>query len=269
MENREPAAIRTGEEVIRVDGLTAAYGSNRVLDNISFRVFKGEIFVVVGGSGCGKSTLLKYLIGLYRPEAGKVFVHGLDLGEADDEAMQRYRRGIGVLFQSSALIGSMTLAENIALPLRQYRGLSPEVIDRVVKMKLGLVNLSGYEDYLPSELSGGMRKRAGLARAMAMDPTILFFDEMSAGLDPVTAAELDIMVRNINKGMGTTMVVVTHELESIFAIAHRVIMLDKTERKIIAEGDPRELKTKTSDPRVENFFNRRTPEVSSFMNAHS
>ncbi len=262
-------AAAGSDEVIKVEGLSAAYGDNRVLDNISFRVGKGEIFVVVGGSGCGKSTLLKYLIGLSRPEAGKVFVNGLDLGAADESAMQKYRRGIGVLFQSSALIGSMTLAENVALPLRQRKELSPEVIGRIVEMKLGLVNLSGYENYLPSELSGGMRKRAGLARAMAMDPTILFFDEMSAGLDPVTAVELDIMVKNINQGMGTTMVVVTHELESIFTIAHRVIMLDKDERKIIAEGNPHDLKKGSSDPRVENFFNRRSSEQNDFQNAHS
>jgi phospholipid/cholesterol/gamma-HCH transport system ATP-binding protein len=245
------------EAVITVEGLSAAYGDKKVLDNISFQVFRGEIFVVVGVSGCGKSTLLKYLIGLYRPNTGKVLVEDFDLGTADDKQLQQFKTGIGVLFQSSALIGSMTLGENVALPLRHHTNLSQEMIDMIVKMKLGLVNLSGYEDYLPSELSGGMRKRAGLARAMAMDPTILFFDEMSAGLDPVTAAELDIMVKKINQGMGTTMVVVTHELESIYAIAHRVIMLDTETRGIIADGDPKELKKNATDPRVANFFNRR------------
>lgn len=250
------------EAVITVDGLSAAYGDKQVLDNVSFRVYKGEIFVIVGMSGCGKSTLLKYLIGLYRPRTGRVLVQDFDLGTADDEQLQRFKTGIGVLFQSSALIGSMTLGENIALPLRHHTDLSPDMIDTIVKMKLGLVNLSGYEDYLPSELSGGMRKRAGLARAMAMDPTILFFDEMSAGLDPVTAAELDIMVKSINEGMGTTMVVVTHELESIYAIAHRVIMLDTDTRGIIADGDPKELKMNATDPRVVNFFNRRPSGVS-------
>jgi len=250
------------EAVITVDGLSASYGDKQVLDNVSFRVYKGEIFVVVGMSGCGKSTLLKYLIGLYRPQTGRVVVQDFDLGTADDEQLQEFKTGIGVLFQSSALIGSMTLGENIALPLRHHTDLSPDMIDMIVKMKLGLVNLSGYEDYLPSELSGGMRKRAGLARAMAMDPTILFFDEMSAGLDPVTAAELDIMVKSINEGMGTTMVVVTHELESIYAIAHRVIMLDTETRGIIADGDPKELKKYATDPRVVNFFNRRPSGVS-------
>jgi phospholipid/cholesterol/gamma-HCH transport system ATP-binding protein len=243
--------------VITVDGLSASYGDKKVLDDVSFRVFQGEIFVVVGASGCGKSTLLKYLIGLYRPKTGKVIVQDFDLGAADDEQLQKFKAGIGVLFQSSALIGSMTLRENIALPLRHHTDLPPDMIDMIVKMKLELVNLSGYEDYLPSELSGGMRKRAGLARAMAMDPTILFFDEMSAGLDPVTAVELDIMVKDINKGMGTTMVVVTHELESIFTIAHRVIMLDTETRGIIADGDPKELKKNATNPRVVNFFNRR------------
>lgn len=245
------------EAVITVDGLSAAYGDKKVLENISFQVFRGEIFVVVGASGCGKSTLLKYLIGLYRPKTGRVLVEDFDLGTANDSELQKFKTGIGVLFQSSALIGSMTLGENIALPLRHHTDLSQDMIDMIVRMKLGLVNLSGYEDYLPSELSGGMRKRAGLARAMAMDPTILFFDEMSAGLDPVTAAELDIMVKSINKGMGTTMVVVTHELESIYAIAHRVIMLDTETRGIIADGDPKELKNSAADPKVANFFNRR------------
>jgi len=256
----DPSAVEeTGAgPVIEVEGLKAAYGDHVVLEDVSFRVRSGEIFVIVGGSGCGKSTLLKYLIGLYQPVAGRVRVGGVDIAQADDQALTEFKRHIGVLFQSSALIGSMTLAENVALPLQEHTDLPPSVIDDVVRMKLSMVDLAGYEDYLPAELSGGMKKRAGLARAMALDPTILFFDEMSAGLDPVTAVELDTMVKSINEGMGTTMVVVTHELESIFSIASRAIMLDRAARGIIAEGRPRDLQKDASDPRVFNFFNRRS-----------
>ncbi len=170
------------------------------------------------------------------------------------------RLGIGVAFQSGGLFGSMSLGENVALPLQEYTNLSPEEIDVVVKMKLGMVQLAGYENHLPEELSGGMKKRAGLARAMAMDPTVLFFDEPSAGLDPVTSAELDSLIKSINAGMGTTMVIVTHELQSILNIADRIIMLDKSAKGIIAEGDPRRLKAEATDPRVNNFFNRKVPE---------
>lgn len=247
------------EPVIIVEDLQAAYGDHLILDKVSFQVYPGEIFVIVGGSGCGKSTLLRYLIGLLRAKSGKVFINGVDLATADDETMKQLRKEMGVLFQSSALLGSMTLAENVALPLEEHTAFSREVVDQIVRMKLGLVYLSGYEDYLPSELSGGMKKRAGIARAMALDPTILFFDELSAGLDPVTSAELDLMVRSINEGMGTTMVVVTHELESIFCLAHRVIMLDEDAKGIIAEGDPKVLKETSTDHRVSDFFNRRSP----------
>ncbi len=247
--------------VIDIQGLYAYYGENSVLENVSLRVHRGEIFVIVGGSGCGKSTLLKCMIGLYRPDTGRVIIEGTDIATADDDTVQEIRKGVGVLFQSGALIGSMTVAENVALPLREHTDLPQDMIDLIVKMKLGMVHLSGYEDYLPSELSGGMKKRAGIARAMSLDPTILFFDELSAGLDPVTAVELDILVKSINAGMGTTMVVVTHELESIFTIADRVIMLDKSEKGIIADGDPRELKENAADPRVFNFFNRTVPEL--------
>jgi phospholipid/cholesterol/gamma-HCH transport system ATP-binding protein len=242
--------------VIEVKGLTARFGDDTILENVSFQVFTGEILVILGGSGCGKSTLLKHMIGLYRPFAGQVLINGMDMGTDDEARLRQMRMGFGVLFQAGALFGSMTLAENIALPLQEYTDLAPATIEAIVKMKLGLVNLSGYENHLPEEISGGMKKRAGLARAMALDPTILFFDEPSAGLDPVTSVELDILIKSINAGMGTTMVIVTHELESIFAIAHRVVMLDKDARGIIAVGDPRELKEQSADPRVVNFFNR-------------
>jgi phospholipid/cholesterol/gamma-HCH transport system ATP-binding protein len=170
--------------------------------------------------------------------------------------MQQVRMETGMLFQAGALFGSMTLAENISLPLQKYTDLSPKMIDLIVKMKLGLVNLSGYENHLPEEISGGMKKRAGLARAMSLDPSILFFDEPSAGLDPISAVELDMLIKSLNAGLGTTMVIVTHELQSIFLIADRIIMLDKEAKGIIAEGDPRFLKDHATDPRVIHFFNR-------------
>ena len=248
------------EPVIVVENLTARFGSNTVFQNVSFQVHPGEIFVILGGSGCGKSTLLKHLIGLYETSSGKVVVNGVDIRTADERQLRKVRRQLGVSFQSSALFGSMTLAENVALPLQEYTDLPREVVERIVKMKLGMVNLAGYDNHLPSEISGGMKKRAGLARAMALDPMVLFFDEPSAGLDPVTSAELDSLIKSINAGMGTTMVVVTHELQSIFNIAHRVIMLDKNAKGIIAVGDPHWLKDHATDPRVVNFFNRKVPE---------
>ncbi|MCK9376707.1 MAG: ATP-binding cassette domain-containing protein [Syntrophobacterales bacterium] len=247
----------TPAPVIVVDQLTARFGDNTIFERVSFQVNQGEILVILGGSGCGKSTLLKHLIGLYQPAAGKVLVNGVNINTNDERLLRQVRTGFGVLFQSGALFGSMTLAQNVSLPLYEYTDLDSDVVELIVKMKLGLVSLSGYENHLPSEISGGMKKRAGLARAMALDPTILFFDEPSAGLDPITSAELDILIKGINTGMGTTMVIVTHELESIFNIAHRVIMLDKSARGIIASGDPLELKEHSDDPRVLNFFNRR------------
>jgi len=243
--------------VIDVAGLTARFGDNTIFENVTFQVNRGEILVVLGGSGCGKSTLLKHLIGLYRPFSGKVLINGIDVNTGDEKELAKLRQGMGVLFQSGALFGSMTLAENVALPLTEYTHLSEEAVDLIVKMKLGLVDLAGYENHLPEEVSGGMKKRAGLARAMALDPSILFFDEPSAGLDPITAVELDLLIKDINAGLGTTMVVVTHELESVFTIADRVIMLDKGAKGMIAVGDPRELKEHSTDPRVVNFFNRR------------
>lgn len=242
------------EVLIRVDNLTAAYGENVILRDVSFDVREGEIFAIVGGSGCGKSTLLKYIIGLYRATVGRVRVCGTDFTTAADELIARMRLGMGVLFQSGALIGSMTLGENIALPLREHTNLPGAFIERMVKMKLGLVNLSGYENHLPSELSGGMKKRAGLARAMVMDPRILLFDEPSAGLDPVSSADLYHLIKQINEDLGTTMVIVTHDLDLIFRIVHRVIMLDGKEKGIIAEGNPASLRVESWDPRVKRFF---------------
>jgi len=245
--------------MITVENLTARFNGNTLFENVTFEVYRGEIFVILGGSGCGKSTLMKYMIGLYEPPSGRVVVNGIDLTKADEQQLRMVRKNVGVAFQSGGLFGSMTLAENVALPLQEYTGLSPEAIRLIVKMKLGMVQLAGYEYHLPAELSGGMKKRAGVARAMALDPAVFFFDEPSAGLDPVTSAELDSLIKSINRGMGTTMVIVTHELQSIFNIADRIIMLDKTAKGIIAEGDPKWLRDHSTDPRVIDFFNRRVP----------
>jgi phospholipid/cholesterol/gamma-HCH transport system ATP-binding protein len=242
--------------IIQVKDLVAGYGEQVILENLSFDVYEGEIFVILGGSGCGKSTLLKHLVGLNPPRSGKVVIDGTDITGENDETYRETLRKIGILYQSGALLGSMTLAENVALPIFEYTTLSPAHVATLVRMKLNLVGLGGYENYLPSEISGGMKKRAGLARAMALNPKILFFDEPSAGLDPVTSAGLDNLIIHLNRSFGTTMVIVTHELQSIFAVAHRVIMLDKRSKGIIAEGDPKFLKDHSQNPFVRQFFNR-------------
>ena len=243
--------------IIKVENLVGGYGDTVILDNVSFDVIEGEIFVILGGSGCGKSTLLKHLIGLINPLSGEILIDGDRINGDNEKAFSRILRKIGVLYQGSALLGSMSIGENIALPIREYTDLPEGSIDRMVKMKLKLVGLEGYENYLPSELSGGMKKRAGLARALALNPKILFFDEPSAGLDPVTSAGLDDLIINLNRILGTTMVVVTHELSSIFAIAHRVIMLDKQIKGILAEGDPKYLRDHSHNKFVKEFFNPR------------
>jgi phospholipid/cholesterol/gamma-HCH transport system ATP-binding protein len=245
--------------VLEVKNLSARFGSNIVFEDISFDVYQGEVLVIVGESGCGKSTLLKIMIGLQKPYAGRVFYEGRDIISASETLLKEYRQNIGVLFQSGALFSSMTLKENISLPLQTYTDLEQDKITQIVKMKLGMVNLEGYDDHYPAELSGGMRKRAGIARAMALDPHVLFLDELSAGLDPVTAVGLDDLIIKTNEALGTTMVIVTHELESIYKIAHRVLMLEKQAGGIIAQGTPTQLKGHTDDPRVKSFFLRQLP----------
>ena len=252
------------KDIIKVENLTGGYGEEIILERISFNVYEGEIFVILGGSGCGKSTLLKHLIGLIKPVSGQIIIDGDNISDADDVTYQKILRKIGVLYQNSALFGSMTLAQNVALPIIEYTDLPQESVDTIVKMKLKLVNLDGYENYLPSELSGGMRKRAGLARAMALNPKILFFDEPSAGLDPVISAGLDNLIIHLNRIHGTTMVIVTHELRSIFTVAQRVIMLDRRSRGIIAEGDPIYLRDNSRNRFVKDFFNPSVQENTSF-----
>jgi len=246
------------KKIINVKELTAAYGDNVIIDNISFDVVKGEKFVILGGSGCGKSTLLKHMIGLYRPAHGSILIEGDNIAKAEGQDRIEILKNIGVAYQSGALFGSMTVLENVMLPLEQYTNLSKESIDLIARMKLNLVGLTGSEEKSPSELSGGMIKRAALARAMALDPDILFLDEPSAGLDPITSAELDQLINQLAKSLGVTFVIVTHELNSIYNIADRVIMLDKDTKGIIATGDPEYLRDNSEIPIVQKFFKRQT-----------
>jgi len=243
--------------LIQIKNLRAGYKGDIVLDNISFDIFKGEILGILGGSGCGKSTLLRHMIGLEKAFSGKIIIDGEDITTFSESKFGNILKKIGVLFQGSALIGSMTIGENVALPISEHSNLPKDTISDLVKMKLAMVDLAGYENHLPSEISGGMKKRAGLARALALTPKILFLDEPSAGLDPVTSAEIDELILHINRTTGTTIVIVTHELESIFNVAKRVIMLDKNTRGIIADGNPATLKAQSKNPMVSRFFNRR------------
>ncbi|MDD5708151.1 MAG: ATP-binding cassette domain-containing protein [Kiritimatiellae bacterium] len=245
-----------GQAHIRVENLELRYGDFVVQKNLTFTVKRGDVFVIMGGSGCGKSTLMKHMIGLQRPSAGHVYYDDVSFWEAGDAVRQSVLRKIGILYQQGALWSSLTLAENIAVPLEEFTDLPAAAIREMASFKLALVGLSGFEDYYPSEISGGMRKRAGLARAMALDPEILFFDEPSSGLDPISAKMLDDLILELTRSLGTTVVLVTHELASIFAIGNAAVFLDAESATMLAQGDPRWLRDHAPDPRVRRFLTR-------------
>jgi len=246
----------TEKPQIVVQDLDMGYGTFILMRDLNFTVHRGDIFIIMGGSGCGKSTLLKILIGLKEPSRGQVFYNGMSFWEMETEERESIMKRFGILYQSGALWSSMTLAENVALPLEQYTNLSPHQINEVVSLKLSLVGLAGFEEFYPSEISGGMRKRAALARAMALDPDILFFDEPSAGLDPVSARLLDDLILELRDSLGSTIVVVTHELASIFSIGNNSIYLDVDSGTMTASGDPKKLLAESKDPKVRKFLTR-------------
>ena len=251
--NEIPARV---EPAIEVTGLECGYEGLVVLKDVGFTVAREEIFFVIGGSGCGKSTLLRHLVGLHTPTQGTVKFLGRSFTDADANQRREMLKTFGLLYQGGALWTSLTLRENVALPLEEYTPLTRREIEEVATLKLAQVGLRGFEDYYPAEISGGMKKRAGLARALALDPAIVFFDEPSAGLDPITSRKLDDLIKGIRDTFGTTIVVVSHELASIFELADRVIMLDRTQQGIVAEGRPKDLLENSRDPRVREFLSR-------------
>ena len=256
----------TVEPIIHVESVAQRFGSRTIFRDVSFTVNTGEVFVVLGGSGCGKSTLMKQMIGLLIPSAGHIEIFGHDISGANGEAaLHEVQRKIGVMFQSGALFGSMTLLENVMLPLEMFTDLPADGREAVARVKLGLVGLSDAASLMPAEISGGMARRAGIARAMSLDPPLLFLDEPSAGLDPITSAGLDKLILDLRHDLGATFVVVTHELASILAIADRCIMLDRAAYPDaggrIAEGDPRALRDSSLNPMVRAFFRREVPAV--------
>jgi len=265
--NREiglaPCEGSAEEARITVADLTMAYGSYVIQRDVSFAVGRSKIFIIMGGSGCGKSTLLRHLIGLQPPARGDVLYDGQSFCTASPEEREHMIRRFGVLYQKGALWSSMTLAENVALPLREFTDLTPAQIREVAALKLALVGLKGFEEFYPAEISGGMQKRAGLARAMALDPDILFFDEPSAGLDPISSKLLDDLILELRDSLGATVVVVTHELASIFAIGDDSVFLDAETKTMIARGNPKTLLAETADPKVRAFLTRETLETAS------
>jgi phospholipid/cholesterol/gamma-HCH transport system ATP-binding protein len=251
-----PTPASEAPAAIVVENVDIAYGDFVIQRNLDFAVQRGEIFVIMGGSGCGKTTVMRTMIGLKAPARGRVITDGVSFWQAEAAVRERLARSFGVVYQSGALWSSMTLAENVALPLGEYTDLSRAEIRDVVSLKLALVGLAGFEDFYPSAISGGMRKRAGVARALALDPQYLFFDEPSAGLDPVTSSLLDDLIVELRDSLGTTMVMVTHELPSIFAIADNAVYLDAETKTQLATGNPKALLRDPPDPKIRAFLTR-------------
>ena len=247
----------TNGNMIEVKDLVTHYGETKVLDGVSFAVKRGEIFVIIGGSGCGKTTLLKHMTGLLRPTSGTIVHDGVSIVELDEDQIAQIQRNIGIAFQSGGLFNSMTVGDNVAMPLREYGKVDEALVNALVRLKLSMVGLGGAADLMPGELSGGMRKRAGLARAIALDPPVIYFDEPSAGLDPIIASGLDDLILNLNKLLGITFIIVTHELDSIRKISHRILMLDKGKAIFLGSLDEAQ---STSVERVRQFFERRPDE---------
>ena len=243
---------------IQVKNLVTHYGDRKILNGINLDILTGETMVILGRSGCGKSTLLRHLIGLQKPSSGEILINGMDITKLTDEQINALRTKMGVLFQGAALFNSMTIGDNVALPLQEHTRLNESTIQIMVRMKLSQVGLGGFEDFMPAQLSGGMKKRAGLARALAMDPEILFFDEPSAGLDPIVSASLDELIIKLKKAFKITIVVVTHEMASAFLIADRITLLDQG--VVLALGSPEEIRA-NSHPKVQQFLQRRPEEV--------